>query len=123
VNLEEKHSINTENRSFEDVVKLKYLGTTLTWDRIRNEVIRQQIGVQSMEEIRKRRRMERYCHIKRMEEYRLPKRAREMKVTNCKDLWVDNERGGMMEVQLDMGSRGEEWMNIQKGKTWEDRAK
>jgi hypothetical protein len=37
-----------------------------------------------MEEIRERRRLEWYGHVKRMEDYRLPKRALEMNATNCK---------------------------------------
>jgi hypothetical protein len=53
-------------------------------DRIRKDVIRQRVGIQSMEEIRKRRRLEWYCHVKRMDEYRLPKGVIEMEVTNCK---------------------------------------
>jgi hypothetical protein len=50
------------------------------WDRIRNEVVRQKIGVHSVEEIRKRRGLECYGHAKRMEEHRVPKRAPETKV-------------------------------------------
>jgi hypothetical protein len=72
----------------------------------KNGVIR--VGVQSMEEIRKRRRLEWYGHAKRMEDYRLPKRALEMKATNCKrpvgrpqSRWEDK-------LKLDLGSRGEE---------------
>jgi hypothetical protein len=43
-------------------------------DRIRNEVTIQRVGVQSIEEFRKRR-LEGYGHVKRMEEYRLPKKG------------------------------------------------
>jgi hypothetical protein len=62
-----------------------------TWDRIRKGVIRQRVGVQSMEQIRKRR-LEWYGHVKRMEEYRLPKKALEIKVTRCKRLWIGHEK-------------------------------
>jgi hypothetical protein len=57
--------------------KMKFLRSiekVTKWDRIRNEVIREQVGVQSMEEIRNRR-LERYGHVKRMEEYRVPRKA------------------------------------------------
>jgi hypothetical protein len=54
------------------------------WDRARNEVIKQQVGAESMEEIRKKRILKWYGHVKRTEEYRLPKRVLKMKVTNCK---------------------------------------
>jgi hypothetical protein len=67
--------------------KMKFLHSSekvTKWDRLRNEVIRQRVGVHSMEEVRKRRRLEWYGHVKRLEEYRLPERALEMKVTNCK---------------------------------------
>jgi hypothetical protein len=37
-------------------------------DRIMNEVIRWQVSVQSLEEIRKIRRLDWYGHVKRMEE-------------------------------------------------------
>jgi hypothetical protein len=57
--------------------KMKFLRSiekVTKWDRIRNEVIREQVGVQSMEEIRNRR-LESYGHVKRMEEYRVPRKA------------------------------------------------
>jgi hypothetical protein len=49
--------------------EMKFLCSTenmTKWDRIRNEIIGQRVGVQSMEEIRKRRRLEWYGHVRRM---------------------------------------------------------
>jgi hypothetical protein len=63
------------------------------WDGIMNEVIRQRVGVQSMEEIRKRRRLEWYGHVKRVEEYRLSKKSLEMKGTKCKRLRPGHKQG------------------------------
>jgi hypothetical protein len=56
-----------------------------------------------MEEIRRRRRMEWYGHVKRMEEYRLPKRALEMKVTNCERLMGKPQIRWEYQVKLDLG--------------------
>jgi hypothetical protein len=51
------------------------------------------VGVQSMEEIRKKRRLEWYGHVKRVEEYRLSKKSLEMKVTKCKRLRLGQKQG------------------------------
>jgi hypothetical protein len=62
------------------------------WDKIRDDVMREQVCVWSLEEIRMGR-IRQWCGLLKMEEYRLPKRALEIKIT-VKELWVDHKHGG-----------------------------
>jgi hypothetical protein len=55
-----------------------------------------------------------------MEQYRLPKRTLEMKVTNCKRPMGRPRTRQEDQVKLDLGSRSEEWMNIQNRKIWKE---
>ena len=91
-------------------------------DRVRNEDVRKEIGVDKMNDRIERNRLRWFGHVKRMEEGRLPKRMMEMKFEGKRargrprTRWMDSIKNSFMRRDLD-------WDKIEKEEWWKERGK
>jgi exonuclease III len=91
-------------------------------DKIRNEAIRERVGVEKLQGRIENSRMRWYGHMKRMDQDRIPRRMHEMEMEGTRPRGRPRRRW-LSQIRKGVEDRGQVWERVEREEWWNERAR